>query len=90
MLVFKIRNGDGLFSDGKKEPRWNTVGKMWNSSKSIYRHIVEIDKSYDKKFYDGCYVYVYTIDLLYYADMPIREKICFSNDNKFVERKQKS
>jgi hypothetical protein len=39
MRFYKIRNRDGLFSNGGATPKWNEEGKIWHNLNRVKDHL---------------------------------------------------
>ncbi len=40
--MFKIRNKDGLFSNGGRWPSWTKIGKVWRNMGALSGHLAQI------------------------------------------------
>lgn len=51
MIVYKIRNKDGLFASGGKRPNWTKNGKVWTYH-NLLRHLAIAGAAYQNgEFY---------------------------------------
>ena len=44
--MFKIKNEEGLFSDGKQSPKFVPKGKTWTTSQAVKLHIINVFKNF--------------------------------------------
>jgi len=59
-FAYKIQNSDGMFSSGGSEPKFQRVGKVWNSIGALKSHLRLVSNQCGKSFYDNCIVVVLT------------------------------
>ena len=62
MLIYRIRNRDGLFSNGGSHPRFTKKGKIWQSSGAFNNHLNILSNSAIQMYRDqGAEVVSYEI-----------------------------
>jgi hypothetical protein len=66
MLVYKIKNQDGLFSTGGTRPYFNKTGKTWSNIGHIKTHLKQFYNSSSRKWnlppnYNGAEVCFYAV-----------------------------
>lgn len=72
-VIYKIRNKDGLFSNGKaniKDHKWTKKGKVWCSLKMVEKHIAAMFENKRRhKLYEDAVIVAYSTTELTVIEM---------------------
>lgn len=73
-IIYKIKNKEGLFSNGGEKPTFGTIGKSWPSYLEVVRQIENVLGQYgDPELYKDCVVVTIQADYVQVEECPVEE-----------------